>query len=163
MRELWSAIEAWTTRSRGGQYDALLATRTYVEQLTRRVAAGAARRQAADIGAEVARLAPAFQPSRVCCPPAFRASPTSAINNSTRSAAGRIPNTLAAWLAALFALRATPDLGHSRWNLAAVAQVAHQYSALPRARIDLLAEAIRLVGTTGSWQAVGASGCTPPA
>jgi glutamate dehydrogenase len=70
--------------------------------------------------------------------------------------AARLPAALAARLAALPSMRATPDLAsianELRRPLAAVA--AQYFQTAAALGIDWLAEAIRLLRTSGSWQAV---------
>ena len=158
LRELWSAIEALDNRvPAAAQYDALLATRDYVEQLTRRLLLGRARRQSAAIGAEVARLEPAFRALKGLLPASLPGIAHERYQQLyTQQQQAGAPTALAAWLAALPALRATPDLAtialESRRSLT---EVAHQYFRVAAALgIDWLAEAIRLLRTTGSWQAV---------
>jgi len=158
LRELWSAIEALDNRvPAAAQYDALLATRDYVEQLTRRLLLARARRPMAAIGAEVARLEPAFKALKGLLPASLPGIAHERYQqlHAQQLAAGS-PAALAAWLAALPALRATPDLAAiATESRRPFAEVAHQYFRVAAALgIDWLAEAIRQLHTTGSWQAV---------
>jgi len=158
LRELWASIEALDNRvSAQLQYQALLATRDYVEQLTRRLLLARRLRQHADIGAEVRRLTPAFQALQrllpACLPEIARRRFQEIL--AQQQAAG-LPPGLANRLAGLMALRATPDLvAVATETRRPLTVIAHQYHRVAAALgIDWLAEAIRLLGTSGSWQAV---------
>ncbi len=158
LRGLWVAIESLDNRAPAvTQYDALLATRDYVEQLTRRLLLARPARAHADIGAEVARLGPAFQATERLLPAALPGIAGAHYQelHAQLQAAG-LPAALAARLAALPALRATPDLAAIASELRRpLAEVAGQYFQTAAALgIDWLAEAIRRLRTTGSWQAV---------
>jgi glutamate dehydrogenase len=158
LREMWNSIRALDNEVPAiAQYEALLATRDYVEQLTRRLLLARTAHRHAPIGKEVARLTPAFETLERMLPEAL---PGIAHNSyqdiySQQKLAG-IPHTLASRLAALMALRATPDLAaiadQLRRPLPAVAQ--HYFQTAAALGIDWLAEAIRRLRTTGSWQAV---------
>ncbi len=158
LRELWLSIEALDNRvAATAQYEALLATGDYVEQLTRRLLLARAPRQHADIGAEVARLTPAFDTLERLLPDALVGIARDSYQEIyTRQLAAGLPASLASRLAGLMALRATPDLAliaeALRRPLAAVAQQYFQTAAA--LGIDWLAEAIRRLRTTSTWQAV---------
>ncbi len=158
LRELWAAIEALDNRvPTATQYAALLATRDYVEQLTRRLLLTRSASAQVDIGAEVARLTPAFQAMQRLLPvvlPGIAGAHYQELFTQLQSAG--IPVALAARLAALPAMRATPDLAAIASELrrplsAAAGQYFQTAAALG---VDWLAEAIRRLRTTGSWQAV---------
>ena len=158
LRGLWLEIEALDNRAPAeAQYEALLATRDYVEQLTRRLLLARTDGRPIDIGAEVARLAPAFVEMERLLPAALpgiaRARYDEVREQQLRAG---LPAPLAGRLAALMALRATPDLAsiasELRRPLPAVA--AQYFQTAAALGIDWLAEAIRLLRTTGSWQAV---------
>ena len=158
LRELWMAIEALDNRvTATAQYDALLATRDYVEQLTRRLLLTPGSQKRADIGAEVARLTPAFRTLQSVLPTALPGIAHDRFQElcAQQQVAG-LPPTLASRLAALPSLRATPDLAAvARESKRPLATVAQQYFRTAAALgIDWLAEAIRLLRTNGSWQAV---------
>jgi len=158
LRELWSMIEALDERLMAQvQYDALLATRDYVEQLTRRLLLAQAGRALTDIGAAVARLSPAFQAVRELLPAALPGIASQRFQSEyAQHVASGLPDALATWLAALPALRATPDLVEvARTSGKALTLVAHQYFRTAAALgIDWLGEAIRALETRGSWQIV---------
>jgi len=158
LRELWLSIEALDNRAPAtAQYEALLATRDYVEQLTRRLLLSRTAHQHADIGAEVARLTPVFQTLEHLLPAALPGIARDSYQDiyNQQLAAG-LPPALANRLAGLMALRATPDLAAVaealRRPLPVVAQQYFQTSAA--LGIDWLAEAIRRLRTTSTWQAV---------
>ena len=158
LRELWNSIRALDNQVPAtSQYEALLATRDYVEQLTRRLLLARTPRRHADIGAEVARLTPAFETLERMLPEALPGIAHDSYKDiyAQQQTAG-IPHALAARLAALMALRAAPDMAaiadQQRRPLPAVAQQYFQTSAA--LGIDWLAEAIRRLRTTGTWQAV---------
>jgi len=158
LRGLWSSIEALDNRvAATAQYQALLATRDYVEQLTRRLLLTRRERQRVDIGAEVRRLTPAFHALQQLLPdqlPGIEHQRYQETLSQQRSAG--LPFPLAHHLASLMALRATPDLvavaTATRRPLGATAAQYHRIAAA--LGIDWLAEAIRRLPTTGSWQAV---------
>ncbi len=158
LRGLWVSIEALDNRvSAVAQYEALLATRDYVEQLTRRLLLARSSGAQVDIGAEVARLTPAFQAMQRLLPavlPGIAGDRYQELFVQLQSAG--IPAALAGNLAALPAMRATPDLAAIASELRrALPAVAGQYFQTAAALgIDWLAEAIRRLRTTGSWQAV---------
>jgi glutamate dehydrogenase len=158
LRELWLAIEALDNRvGTAVQYEALLATRDYVEQLTRRLLLTRTARRHTDIGVEVARLTPAFATLQRLLPAILPGIAHDRFEElyAQQQAAG-MPAALASRLAGLPALRATPDLAaivsESRRPLPVVAQ--HYFRTAAALGIDWLAEAIRRLRTTGSWQAV---------
>ncbi len=158
LRGLWVAIEELDNRTPpAAQYEALLATRDYVEQLTRRLLLARRAGPQADIGAEVARLSPAFQTMEKLLPAALPGIAGARYRElcAQQEAAG-LPAALAGRLAALAALRATPDLAAIASELRRpLHTVAAQYFQTAAALgIDWLAEAIRLLRTSGSWQAV---------
>ncbi len=158
LRELWTAIEALDNHiATEVQYDALLETRDYVEQLTRRLLLGQAGRELADIGAAVARHTAAFQQLRGLVPAVLPgiAHQRFRTEQSQHGSSG-LPTGLSAWLAALPALRATPDLVElARQARKPLTLVARQYFRTAAALgIDWLAESIRELKTTGAWQAV---------
>ena len=158
LRGLWTAIEALDNRATpAAQYEALLATRDYVEQLTRRLLLARSTHGDTDIGAEVARLAPAFREVEQLLPDALPGIAGARYRElcAQQEAAG-LPPALAGRLAALAALRATPDLAAIASELRRpLPTVATQYFQTAAALgIDWLAEAIRLLRTSGSWQAV---------
>ena len=110
-----------------------------------------------DIGAEVARLTPAFQAMQRLLPavlPGIAGAHYQELFTQLQSAG--IPAALAARLAALPAMRATPDLAAIASELRRpLAAAAGQYFQTAAALgVDWLAEAIRRLRTTGSWQAV---------
>ena len=158
LRELWAAIEALDNRIAAvAQYAALLATRDYVEQLTRRLLLKRTSGVQMNIGAEVARLAPAFltlQQMLPSCLPGIAHDRFGELY-AEQQAAG-LPLALADRLAALPSLRATPDLAAIARELKRpLPAVAQQYFRTAAALgIDWLAEAIRNLRTSGSWQAV---------
>ena len=158
LRELWLSIEALDNRvPAAAQYQALLATSDYVEQLTRRLLLARNARAHADIGAEVARLTPAFQTLERLLPAALAGIARGSYQDiHEQQLAAGLPEALARRLAALMALRATPDMAavadELRRPLPAVAQQYFQTAAA--LGIDWLAEAIRRLRTTGTWQAV---------
>ena len=158
LRDLWLSIEALDNHAPAtAQYEALLATRDYVEQLTRRLLLSRSPRQQTDIGAEVARLTPAFQTLERLLPAALPGIARDSYREiyAQHQAAG-LPQPLADRLAALMAMRATPDLADIaealRRPLPVVAQQYFQTAAA--LGIDWLAEAIRRLRTTSTWQAV---------
>ena len=158
LRELWASIEGLDNRiATPAQYEALLATRDYVEQLTRRLLLAGMARSNSDLGAEVAKLAPAFQMLQRLLPAAL---PGIALRSYqeilTQQQAAGLPAALAHRLASLMAMRATPDLvAVSRATKRPLTLVAHQYFRTAAALgIDWLGEAIRRLPTSGSWQAV---------
>jgi hypothetical protein len=109
LRELWLSIEALDNRVPAtAQYEALLATRDYVEQLTRRLLLQRTPRQQVDIGAEVARLTPAFQTLERLLPAALPGIAAITPGNLRPAADRRHSQPLANRLAGLMALRATP-------------------------------------------------------
>ena len=158
LRELWLSIEALDNHVPAtAQYEALLATRDYVEQLTRRLLLQRTPRQHVDIGAEVSRLTPVFQTLERLLPEAL---PGIARDNfqeiyAQQQATG-LPQALAHRLAGLMALRATPDLASIAESLRRpLPLVAQQYFQTGAALgIDWLAEAIRGLRTTSTWQSV---------
>ena len=158
LRELWISIEALDNRvPAAAQYEALLATRDYVEQLTRRLLLARAPRLHADIGAEVARLTPAFQVLERLLPAALPGIARDSYQDIyTQQQTAGLPPALASRLAALMALRATPDLAAIADELhRPLPIVAQQYFQTSAALgIDWLAEAIRRLRTAGTWQAV---------
>jgi glutamate dehydrogenase len=158
LRELWTAIEALDNRlATEVQYDALLMTRDYVEQLTRRLLLAQAGRELADIGAAVARHSGAFGQLRALLPALLPGiAHQRFLAEQAQHTASALPPALAAWLAALPALRATPDLVElARQARKPLPFVARQYFRTAAALgIDWLAEAIRELKTTGAWQAV---------
>jgi glutamate dehydrogenase len=158
LRELWLSIEALDNQvAAAAQYQALLATSDYVEQLTRRLLLARHARKHADIGAEVARLKPAFQALERLLPAAL---PGIACDNyrdiRAQQLAAGLPEALANRLAALMPLRATPDMSAVADELGRpLPVVAQQYFQTAAALgIDWLADAIRRLRTTGTWQAV---------
>ncbi|MGB8694517.1 MAG: NAD-glutamate dehydrogenase domain-containing protein, partial [Steroidobacteraceae bacterium] len=158
LRELWAAIEALDNQIAAAvQYDALLETRDYVEQLTRRLLLGPAGRELADIGAAVVRHAAAFHQLRGLVPAVLPgiAHQRFHTEQSLHTDSG-LPAGLSAWLAALPALRATPDLVElARQARQPLTLVARQYFRTAAALgIDWLAESIRELTTAGAWQAV---------
>ncbi|MDE2220427.1 MAG: NAD-glutamate dehydrogenase, partial [Gammaproteobacteria bacterium] len=158
LRGLWVAIEALDNRAPAeAQYEALLATRDYVEQLTRRLLLARTTGGQIDIGAEVARLTPAFQEMERVLPAALPGIARARYEelHGQQQQAG-LPAELAGRLASLMALRATPDLAALASELRRpLASVATQYFETAAALgIDWLAEAIRLLRTSGTWQAV---------
>jgi len=158
LRELWHSIEALDNRvPAAAQYEALLATRDYVEQLTRRLLLARHARTQVDIGAEVARLTPAFQTLERLLPAALPGIAREHFDEiRAQQLAAGMPEALASRLAALMALRATPDMAaiadELRRPLPAVAQ--QYFQTATALGIDWLAEAIRRMRTTGTWQAV---------
>ncbi len=158
LRGLWVAIEALDNRVPAeAQYEALLATRDYVEQLTRRLLLARTTGRHVDIGVEVARLTPAFHEMERLLPAVLPGIAGARYQDLyAQQQAARLPAALAARLAALSSMRATPDLAAIANELRRpLAAVATQYFATAAALgIDWLAEAIRLLRTSGSWQAV---------
>jgi len=158
LRELWASIEALDNRlATDVQYDALLMTRDYVEQLTRRLLLAQAGHELADIGAAVARLSDPFQQLHGLLPALLPGiAHQRYLNEQAQHAGSGLPAALAAWLAALPALRATPDLVRlSQLARKPLGLVARQYFRTAAALgIDWLAEAIRELKTSGAWQAV---------
>jgi glutamate dehydrogenase len=158
LRELWHSIEALDNRvPAAAQYEALLATRDYVEQLTRRLLLARHARTHVDIGAEVARLTPAFQTLERLLPAALPGIAREYFDEiRAQQLAAGMPEALASRLASLMALRATPDMAaiadELRRPLPAVAQ--QYFQTATALGIDWLAEAIRRMRTTGTWQAV---------
>ena len=158
LREWWAAIEALDNHvPTVAQYEALLATRDYVEQLTRRLLLAHSPSAHTDIGAEVARLTPAFQAVQRLLPSVLPGIAGERYQElSAQLQAAGIPTALAGRLAALPAMRATPDLAaiasELRRPLPAVA--AQYFQTAAALGIDWLAEAIRRLRSTGSWQAV---------
>ena len=130
LRELWASIEALDNRlATVAQYEALLATRDYVEQLTRRLLLARTATGQTNIGAEVTRLTPAFQALEQQLPailPGIAHARYEELFLEQQSAG--LPAALAGRLAGLMALRATPDLvAIAKQSGRALAAVAHQY------------------------------------
>ncbi len=158
LRELWTEIEALDNRiATATQYDALLMTRDYVEQLTRRLLLAQAGAELGDIGAAVSRHSGAFQQLRGMLPGLLPGiAHQRYLDEQAQHTASALPTALSSWLAALPALRAAPDLVEiSRQARKPLANVARQYFRTAAALgIDWLAESIRELKTTGAWQAV---------
>ena len=158
LRELWAAIEALDNRvSTDAQYDALLLTRDYVEQLTRRLLLAQSGRELIDIGGAVARHSGAFVQLRNLLPALLPGiAHQRYLAEQQQYALIGLPAELTSWLASLPALRATPDLVElARQARKPLAFVARQYFRTAAALgIDWLAEAIRELKTAGAWQAV---------
>jgi glutamate dehydrogenase len=158
LRGLWVDIEALDNRVPAeAQYEALLATRDYVEQLTRRLLLARASGRLVDIGVEVARLTPAFQEVERALPAVLPGIAGARYQELyVHQQAAGLPAALAARLAALPSMRATPDLAAIASELRRpLHTVATQYFQTAAALgVDWLAEAIRLLRTSGSWQAV---------
>jgi NAD-specific glutamate dehydrogenase len=132
-------------------------TRDYVEQLTRRLLLAQAGAELGDIGAAVSRHSGAFQQVRGLLPALLPGiAHQRYLDEQAQHNASALPPALSAWLAALPALRATPDLVEiSRQARKPLASVARQYFRTAAALgIDWLAESIRELKTTGAWQAV---------
>jgi glutamate dehydrogenase len=157
LRGLWTAIEGLDNRvAAEHQYEALLASRDYLEYLTRRLLAPDAP-EIADIGAAVARLEPVFRELAAALPACL--SGLERERYSTLRAhyqqAG-LPVALASHLAALPALRVAPDLAAlAERGRRSLAEVARSYFELGTALgADWLHQAIEQLRTSGPWQVV---------
>ncbi|MFM2290137.1 MAG: hypothetical protein RL684_3280, partial [Pseudomonadota bacterium] len=158
LRELWASLEALDLAvPAAAQYEGMLASRDYVEQLTRRLLLGSPQREPGGIAIAVGRLKPAFSELRSLMPRALTGLARERYDavHAGHAVAG-LPPTVCAWLAALPALRAGPDLA----RLAAeerrpLAQVTGLYFRIAQLLgVDWLGEAVRLLPTTTSWQGV---------
>jgi glutamate dehydrogenase len=158
LRELWTALEELDLAAPAeSQYEGMLASRDYVEQLTRRLLLGSAQREPGAIAVAVGRLEPAFRELRSLMPAALCGLARERYDavHATHAVAG-LPGPVCHWLAALPALRSAPDLA----RLAAeerrpLAQVTWLYFRVAQLLgVDWLGEAVRLLPTTTAWQGV---------
>jgi len=158
LRELWSALEALDLSAPAeAQYEGMLASRDYVEQLTRRLVLGSTQREPGAIADVVGRLQPAFRELRSLVPAVLGGLARERYDavHATHAVAG-LPGPACHWLAALPALRSTPDLARlaaeERRPLAQVTELYFRVAQL--LGVDWLGEAVRLLPVATAWQGV---------
>jgi glutamate dehydrogenase len=155
LRALWVGIESLDNRiATEQQYDALLTTRDFVDHLTRRLLAGGAASYA-EIGVAVGRLGPAFRELSTVLPAALHGLERdrySALNANYLKMG--MPVALAGHLAALPALRCTPDILQLSGSGDVHSTASLYFSAGAQLGADWLHQAIEQLRSVGPWQAI---------